>query len=289
MLGFRRLDVIIAELGSAPDRPAQVIVCWELATQHSGLDRASFTVERSLSPSFPADEYESIADGVAGVPGQFVYVYVDVTPNLISFWRRYFYRVRASTHEGEIVSNTVTWETNPRPHELAIVERHDYVLRYLQGEPSFAFVERTTDSPQCICFDKTAGRSTRSDCTLCLGTGRQRPYFDPIEFYVDYNPDDRLTQIANFGELQTHNEKSCWFSAYPILKPGDIVYQVMPSILWRIAAMKPIQPQGTTIQQLARLESVDLTNIQYQKLRIPQDRLLSVVREWETIKEERLF
>lgn len=290
MLAFRRLDVIIAQPGAPPSGNARVLVCWELVTQHSGLEQTTFSVERSLSPQFSGGEYDVIVENVPGVAGQLAYEFDDITPNLLSWWRKYFYRVRAFTPDGEVVSPVRTWETSPRPHELAIIERHDYVLRYLQGTPSFVFVERTTAAAHCTCYDATAGRPTRSRCTLCLGTGWQRPYFEPIPFFVDYNPDEKLVSLSQFGEMQP-NQKDCWFSAYPQVKPGDILYEVMPASLWRIEFVKTIQPMGTSIQHICRLNAVGRDEIEYSVLvqRIPDAELRQIVQEWERIKEERMF
>lgn len=290
MLKFEHLDIIIASVGG-PDVNANVIVCWELITQHSGLDQTTFSVERSLSPQFSDGEVTELVSGIAGETGKLVYDYVDITPNLINWWRLYFYRVRAETPEGVVYSETRTWETSPRPHELAIIERHDFVLKYLQGAPSFAFIERTAESAKCPeCYDMTAGRVTRSNCTTCLGTGRQRPFLSPIFFYADYNPDEKLVQIASFGEMQ-QKEKDCWFSAYPQLKPGDLVYEVQPSVLWRIARMSTVQPQGTSIQHIARLSAVGRDEVEYQRLpqQISNETLQQIVREWEELKQERMF
>lgn len=290
MLQFERLDIIIATVGSPVDN-ANVMVCWELVTQHSGLDQTTFSIERSLSPQFSDGEIDEIASDIDGVSGELVYTYTDITPNLINWWRMYFYRVRAETPEGTFYSEVRTWETSPRPHELAIIERHDFVLRFLQGAPSFAFIERTADSAKCSeCYDFTAGRVKRSDCKTCLGTGRQRPYLEPIKFFADYNPDEKLTQIASFGEMQ-QKEKDCWFSAYPQLKPGDIIYEVQPAILWRIVRMSTVQPQGTSIQHICRLGAIGRDEIEYQRLvqQISPNTLKEIVREWEEIKQERMF
>ncbi len=290
MLAYRRLDIIIAGAGSTPADNSRVLVCWELVTQHSQLDQTSFAVERSLSPQFSEDEYEVLETAIAGEPGVMVYEYVDITPSLVNFWRRYYYRIRASTPEGEFVSEAKTWETSPRPHELEIIQRHDFILQYLQGVPSFAFVERTADARHCICFDKTAGRPTRSDCTLCLGTGRQRPYFEPIPLFVDYNPDQELVNISNFGERQP-KDKDCWFSAYPQMKPGDLIYEVLKGTIWRIANVNTIQPMGTTIQHVCRLTAIGRDEVEYSRLpqRIPDAMLQQIVQEWERTKEERMF
>ena len=287
---FRRLDIIIAQPESTPSGNARILVCWELVTQHSGLDDQSFTIERSLSPQFSDDEFDVISGVVPGVAGQLSYEFVDITTNLINWWRKYYYRVRAVTPNGEVVSNVSTWETEPRPHELEIIRRHDYVLKYLQGAPSFAFVERTIGSARCPCYDMTTGRSRESSCTLCLGTGRQRPYFEPIPMFVDYNPDEMLVNMANFGEMQD-KQKDCWFSAYPQVKPGDLIYEVMPAVLWRIAFVKTIQPQGTTIQHLCRVGALGRDEVEYSTLvqRISDSDLRAIVQEWESIKEERLF
>lgn len=290
MLSFRRLDVIVADAGAPPDGNASVLVCWELVTQHSGLEDTTFTVERSESPQFSEGEVTEVQEGIAGIPGQMVYTYDDITPNLYNFWRRYYYRITATTPEGAVVSAPNTWETHHRPHELAIIERHDFALRYLQGVPSFVFIERTIGSARCTCYDTTAGRSRVSDCTLCLGTGRQRPFHAPIPVYADYNPAQALTQVAGMGEIQD-NEKDCWISAYPIIKPADIIYTVGEGILWRIHRVGPVKVMGSTVQQVARLGAIGRDQVEYRKLpqQIPNATLMEVVQEWERVKEERMF
>jgi hypothetical protein len=290
MLAFRRLDIVVAQPGSPPDGTAIVMVCWDLVTQHTGVGKVSFRVERSLSPQFIEGEFTVLESEIPGVDRLLVYEYDDITPNLFNWWRKYYYRIVATTPEGEVSSAIRTWETNPRPHELAIIERHDFVLRYLQGEPSFAFVERTTEALFCECYNVTTQRPTKSGCTICLGTGRQRPYFEPIPFFVDYNPDEKLVSISNLGETQEKG-KDCWFSAFPQVKPGDLIYEVGPAVLWRVARLNAIQPQGTTIQHVCRLAAIDRFQVEYKALiqRIPQETLIALVQEWERIKEERLF
>jgi hypothetical protein len=116
MLAFRRFDTIVAHPGSPPDGNASVLVCWELVTQHSGLDKITFRVERSLSPQFSNGEFVELEREIPGVDGVFVYEYDDVTVNLISFWRRYYYRLRAITDTGVVVSR-------PRPGNRAAPAR----------------------------------------------------------------------------------------------------------------------------------------------------------------------
>jgi hypothetical protein len=289
---FRRLDVILTQPGSPPAETARVLVCWEIVPIHTGLEQSVFAVERSLSPSFPASDTETLVDGIAARAGQYVYSYVDVTPSLINHWRRYFYRVRATYAPDTTRSEPRSWEKAPRIYELAIIERHDLLLHFETGAPTYAFVERTAGAAPCSeCYDRTAARPTKSGCLHCLGTGRERPYFEPILLWVDYNPGAHLIQIASLGEVQT-KQRTCWFSAYPVLKPGDILYQIGAGDLYRIARIGPnAEPQGVTILQVAALDALEHSAVEYRGLprTIPQDELLGVVAEWERIREERRF
>ncbi len=269
-----------------------MLLCWEVTPIRSSFDQATFTIERSLSPAFVDVETEVVQPQIAARPGQFVYSYVDVTASLINHWRHYFYRVKATYPPDTSYSEVRTWEKAPRTYELAIIERHDLLLHYETGAPTFAFIERTVGSAPCEeCYDRTAGRPTTSSCLRCLGTGRERPYFDPIFLWVDYNPGAHLIQIASFGELQT-KQRTCWFSAYPILKPGDILYQVGAGDLYRIARIGPnAEPQGVTILQVAALDALERSAVEYRGLpqTISENEVLAVMAEWQQIREERRF
>src|SRR5579859_2256635 len=289
---FRRLDILITQPGSPPAETARVLLCWEILPVFTGLDRASFTIERSLSPSFSAFETEIVEAQIAARAGQYVYTFTDVTPSLINQWRRYFYRVRASYAPDTTWSEVRSWEKAPRVYELAIIERHDLLLHYETGAPTYAFIERTAGAAPCsACYDRTAGRPTKSNCFQCLGTGRERPYLDPILLWVDYNPGAHLIQIAALGEVQT-KQRTCWFSAYPMLKPGDILYQVGAGDLYRIARIGPnAEPQGVTILQVAALDALDHKDVEYRGLpqKIAESEILAVIAEWEQIRQERRF
>jgi hypothetical protein len=291
-IAFRRLDVVIMQPGSAPAETARVLLCWEVAPVHTGFEQTRFTVERSLSPAFAPLETEVLQANLPAQPGRFVYTYTDVTPSLINQWRRYFYRVRASYPPDVTVSDVRSWEKAPRVYELAIIERHDFLLHYETGAPTFAFIERTAGSAPCSeCYDRTAGRPTKSGCLQCLGTGRERPYLDAIFLWVDYNPGAHLIQIASLGEIHT-KQRTCWFSAFPILKPGDILYQVGAGDLYRIARIGPnAEPQGVTILQVAALEALDRNDVEYRGLpqTVPEDELAAVMAEWEAVRQERRF
>lgn len=289
-LEFKRLDVLIAQPGFPPHQTSRVIVCWEIGLVRTNAENLRFSVERSLTPAFDSDDTEVVASDIPGASGQIVYNITDYTPSLINHWRRYFYRIQGTGADKDVTSGIKTWAANPRPHELEIIDRHNLLLEFFTGSPTYAFIERTADSHKCVCFDPTTQRLTKSFCTLCLNTGRQRPYFEPIFHYVDYNPPQELVQIAQFGENQT-KAIDCWFSAFPILKPRDLLWRPMQGDLWRIVRKSPVGGQGVTIQQVCRLESLNLSDVEYQKLpqSVPEAEVLGRIQSWEKVRQERLW
>ena len=289
---FKTLDVIIARPGSSPlEETARVLVCWEILPVYTGLDGVRFTIERSLSPVFPAEDTETISGVISGVPGLSVYEYLDITASLINTWRQYFYRVRAGG-AGSGVSRSATWEKVPRVYELAIIERQDLLLEEFTGTPCYAFIERTVGAAMCpLCFDVVAQRPTKSNCHACLSTGRQRPYLSPIFLYADMNPAAKVVQIAALGEVQP-KQRTAWFSAYPILKPGDLVYECGSGVFHRINRLGPnSQPQGVTVMQVALLDAVDPNTIIYSVLpnELPEDELRSTMAAWQARRDQRFF
>lgn len=289
---FKRVDVMIAQSGSPPAINSAVIVCWEIVPIHTGAGLIRFQLERSLSPAFVADETDVVAENIPGADGQSTYVYVDVVPSLINWWRMYFYRIRATYTPDVTYSNPRTWEKSPKTYELAIIERHDFLLSEITGTPTFVFIERTADSAPCLeCWDKTAGRTTKASCERCLGTGKERPFFDPILIWVDYNPGLHIIQMASFGEIQA-KQRTCWTSAYPILKPGDVLYTCGAGDLYRIAKIGPnAAPQDVTLMQVATLEGIDRSNVEHRGLpqRIDQQVLLDIMQAWDVTRQRRMF
>jgi hypothetical protein len=289
-LEINRVDVLITQPGFPPNETACVLVCWETNAIRAGGTAVRFAIERSLTPAFDEEDTEVIVSEIPAVLGQVVYTYEDRTPSLINHWRRYFYRIIGTGADRDVLSHHKTWEAEPRPYELEIINRHNYLLKNHTGAPTYSFVERTADAHKCVCIDPTTQRANYSNCTLCLGTGRQRPFFRPILHYVDYNPPQELVQIAQFGEHQT-KAIDCWFSAFPILKPRDILYRPVQGDLWRIVKKTPVGGQGVTIQQVCRVEALNLSDVEFQKLpkSIPQEQLLAVIREWEKTRQARLW
>ncbi len=288
---FKRFDAIVFGVGGHV-LPPQIVLPWEIEPVRSKLADVRFTVERCQSPAFDSDEITVIEAGIPGVVGTYIYETIDVTAKLQSLWRRYYYRVKAEGPDVELVYSEVkTWEADPKVYEREIMDRHQLLLEGETGVPCFAIIQRSADAPKCSeCWDAVTHRTRVQDCPSCLNTGRQRPYFQPIQMVADFNPDAKLVQIAQFGEIHV-GQTDVWWGGYPQLKPRDVILEVLSGRIWRVVNIRPIMPQRTIIQHVARLEAVNPSDVEYRSPVMQIDPALrrSLVAKFEASKKERRF
>lgn len=288
-IDFAQFDIIVMQIGS-PGVPPQVLVTWTIEPVRTGITSVEFHVERSQTPDFTdTDAVEEITPVITGVTGQTVYEYLDVTVNLQNFWRRWYYRIRAvdTASSKETTSDTKTWESAPKVFETEIIARHDFLLRYDTGTPCFALVERTAGGDHCqSCYNKSLGRSSKSQCTECFGTGRERPFFQPILTFVDFNPPAKVTQTQQ-REMQI-GQTNVWWSAFPQLKPRDILVEVLSGERWRIISVNPVGETRTTIQHFGILERISQRDVEH-RITIPAATQRQAVNDLEAMKTERRF
>lgn len=285
---FSAFDTIVMQVGS-PGVPPQVLVTWTIE-RIRGTHNISFHVERSQTPDFTdTDAIEEISAPVAFVPGQQVYEYLDITVNLQHMWRRWYYRIRAVDADSakSYNSDVKTWESQPKVFEEEIIARHDWLLRYETGTPCFALVERTAKGDHCQeCWDVSLQRTTKSQCTVCYGTGRERPFYSPILSFIDFNPPAKVTAVQQH-ELQV-GQTNIWWSAFPQLKPRDILVEVLSGKRWRLVRINPVGDNRTDIQHFATIEEIKPRDVEYQ-IAIPADTQKLAVSDLEKMKCERRF
>lgn len=288
-IDFAQFDVIVVQIGS-PGIPPRTLISWTIEPIRTGATDVLFHVERSQSQDFTdVDAAEEITTALPGVTGQTVYEYLDITTNMQSFWRRWYYRIRVedTSNAKEYLSDVKTWESDPKVFETEIIARHDWLLRYETGTPCFALIERTAGKDHCqVCYNASLGRTCVSGCTECYGTGRERPFFVPILTYVDFNPPAEATAISQF-ELQS-GQANIWWSAFPQLKPRDILVEVLSGKRWRMVRLNPVGDVRTIIHNFGTIEEIKPRDVEYQ-IAIPEDIQRTAVNELDTMKCERRF
>jgi len=219
--------------------------------------------------------------------------FMDLTPRMIDLHKVYYYRVRAvERKEGLILQEfstpVFTWETDLDLVGLYVVEEHLFAYRYVMGVPTVIFKKRK-DAGYCPnCFDPVLKRVTKSNCTICFGTGKQLGFYPFIEGWMEFNPDPKAAQIVEWGERQA-SQTDIQFTNYPLLGLGDVIVEIQPNNYWKVVGpIRTAEKRRSITLQVARLDAVNRSDVEY-KLTVPDDVRRRLAKELEDIKREREF
>ncbi len=247
----------------------------------------SFSTEQMINiRTFDIYRNEELLGTVTSTPGISVYTYKDYTAELRDLFRIYQYKVivRETGEETDLFS----WDTMYRVHEADILIRHDYLFHYNAGSPLFLHSERTDSSaPRCPnCWDITSQRSLGS-CPVCLGTGRQRPYYDPVLMWVEFGGKTKLLDVS-LVEVQS-NQKRLTASAIPRLKPGDIMHEPFKHELWKIEQVSCIGRDTAPVLQQAARKYLEPSHEHYKYLTLSDSDMAALLSEMNSVNDERRF
>ena len=286
---FEGHSVIVIQIGSPGIMP-QVFVTWTIEIMHRGESNASFYVERSLAKDFATYEVETISPKILGVDKTRTYTYTDITVNTGSFWRKYYYRIKATDSGDSQVSYSPvrTWQSDLKIFEEEIVARQDWILKYDIGIPCFVIFTQEVENNKCPhCFNKSLGRAKKGDCTHCYGTGREQPYLTPVLTYIDFNPQIKQTQVQSLGEIQQGQTNIMW-SAFPEMKPGDVIVEIISGKRWRVNSLAAVGNAGAEVLRFAKVDEINRRDVEY-KIPIPSAIQKEAALEHATIKAERRY
>lgn len=274
-------ESILAQVLSGNDYP-RVLIRWRLRETTQNLRMVRFVVFRGESP-------ESMKAISNEIPFDELYEYVDVEPTLKVYQKNYYYRVDAREYRSNAVVQTFqsalfTWDIGEDLVGTYIIEEHEFKYRYIAGAPAMVFKRKRNEVPCPDCFDPVMKRVTKSNCQTCYGTGKLGGFYKPIPIWMDFNPENEATAIAEFGEKQS-GQTDGELSNYPLLDAGDIILDVLPNKLLRVENIMRAEKRQVVLRQLVRLNEVNRSDIEY---KIPVDESLQrgLVDEFEKIRKD---
>jgi hypothetical protein len=247
----------------------------------------SWTTEQMINTrTFRVYRNDVLQTTVTSTPGIRVYTYKDYTPQLKDLYRIYEYRIEV-VETGEVTEN-FSWDTMYRVFESDIVFRHDYIFHYNAGSPMFLHSERTDSSfPKCPnCWDVTSHRSVGS-CPVCLGTGRQHPYYDPVLMWVEFGGDSKILDVSSV-EVQP-GQKRLTASGLPRLKPGDVMHEPFKHELWLVENAVCIGRDTAPVLQQAACKLMERSHEHYKYLTLTDADMASLLTEMNSVNNERRF
>jgi hypothetical protein len=288
--------------------PAKVLVQWQTTLSGADLADYEFYIERGSAsennpgfqhktiyqtPEMPPTQhtvtqnFRSISKAIDGLDNSW---YLDFTPELLNLTISMSYRVRCrkkSTQE-ECLSSAVGLGGGLDLVGLYIADEVNFELEDATGEPCLIYNRRRGGIPCPECFDPIQKKRSISNCSRCYGTNWVGGFYDPIDAYVDFNPNPKNALITQFGETQ-ENMTRVIIANYPIVFPGDIIRELRTNRLWRVGQKVNIaEKRRVTLLQFPEVVEIKPGDIEY-KIPIDEKFLLAKVAEFEATKARREF
>lgn len=214
--------------------------------------------------------------------------FVDLSDALKNLTKTSFYRVKCrhkQTNE-EVISEEFTWEGPLDLVGLYVVAEHDFFLKDVGGVPSLVY-QRRRGGLQCGCFDPIQKKRLISFCQKCYGTNWVKGFFDPIDTYIDFNPNPKNVNINDWGET-AENETDALLSNFPNVSPGDVIRELQDNRMWRVVVVRPTEKRRCQMLQFARLVELKPGDVEYT---LPNDERFQIrkIEELEALKRKPEF
>lgn len=230
-------------------------VTWEVSdTQEDALDY-TFEILRSESPEGPFDPITA--------PFEDRYLFVDSRIPAGDKFRLIWYKLRVTHKASSTVREHGPIAQEPEPDLIAGYIRRAEMTLFTQaiGRQCWLF-KRRTFGPRCpSCWDKTLHKRTRGNCLDCYSTGFLRGYLDPIEVWVQIDPETKAQENQS-QQISQQVTTTARMGFYPIVTPGDLLVEA-ENKRWRIVRVAQSQRLRATIKQEMSLGQVNNTDVEY--------------------------
>lgn len=205
------------------------VLSWVVAADPSvdSISDYRYHVYRSLSPEGPFDRITP--DG--GLSN--IFLYEDKEVNRYQKWRRWFYKIVATSTTGrpDVSTDVIELEIKaPTEQELfaAEVRRNQNIL--LRGAgitpgtigiPCLLYIRKKFGS-RCSCWDELQQQVTDDGCLRCYGVGYEGGFMDPILVFINLGRSVEQTDLDPIMEGEPVVAKA-WTTNYPEFSFGDMV------------------------------------------------------------------
>lgn len=252
-------------------------VSWTFAKTLERFQDFTFILERSESP-------ESGFTAIASF--NHITEYTD-TVYYRRLWKSLYYRIRIINNS----TNTVAYSmvgglmTPPNLEALEIIRRNDILLRNRRhgtGIPIAVFSKKRM-GPTCECWDADKQRLRTSNCKSCYGSHIEGGYYDPIITWANFTPNTKLVQIPQWGEMEP-NERRVFMSNYPVLSPGDVLFEPSSMSVYTVEKIETSERRGTMLHQIVSASFIDRNSSLYNLIEDSKDLIAKLQNEASKIK-----
>lgn len=202
-------------------------------------------------------------------------------------WKNLYYRVKIENKRTGAISYSIVGSlmTPPNLEALEIIRRNDILLRNRRhgtGVPVAVFTKKRI-GPACECWDVDKQRLRTSNCRSCYGSHIHGGFYSPIISWANFTPNTKLIQIPQWGEMEP-NEQRLFMSNYPVLSPGDVIFEPSSMSVYTVEKIETSERRGTMLHQIVSASFIDRNSALYSLLDETPDLIERLKTEASRIK-----
>lgn len=150
----------------------------------------------------------------------------------------------------------------PGPIAKEIIRRDRWFLqsRYSGATTATLYIRKTLAQPCSACWDDIQKKITKSNCSVCYGTGLRDPYYPGIDIQVSNSMPSLLRQPQADHIDQSYNSQ-IWTTNMPRMKPGDLLKR--NAYLWRVEAVQTTRQEKVVVKQMVSLRRLETSRSEY--------------------------
>lgn len=231
-------------------------VTWEIAgaTQEDALDY-TFQIFRSESPEGP---FEPITQTF-----EERYIFVDRRLPAGDKFRQIWYRLRVTKKVDDTFHDFGPVTRQAEPDLIANYVRRMEQTLFTQATARLCWLfKRRTFGVRCpSCWDPVSGKKTRANCLTCYQTGFLRGFLNPIEVWVQIDPEAKAQQ-NNPQQLSQITMTTARMTFYPNVNTGDVIVE-SENKRWRVDKVTQSERLRSPLKQELVIFRINDTDIEY--------------------------
>lgn len=238
-----------------------IAVNWSIEGSNEDFSRYRLSVLRSFAPSSDPSEYDIVGSGI-NPNASYYFLDTDIMTVSDKILNLY-YMIQVSgldSHKVSYSNPATTMYQVTDKYAREIIRRRQIVFDHHSSTPAHIYVRKKTGTFCTNCFDPITQRTTKSDCTVCYGTGYVGGFYAPITAKVQMSQQPVREMFHMFGSWQDQ-DGVIYMQAYPLLAPKDIVY--ISDRRWIVLNIGATAKSEYNIAQIAHVrqtERMDIVN-----------------------------
>lgn len=230
-------------------------ISWELASTAEDIFDYTFQLLRSEGAEGP---YEPLSPEFEDQ-----YIFIDNSIRRAHNYRKLFYRLKIRQKAtGDIKEfGPATQEADPDLIATEIRKHMNILFREFAGRRCWVLPIRTFGQRCRACWNPTLQKRRISGCLTCFDTSFTRGFMNPIEAWIQFDPNAKAEQNMAVGPTQ-QSDTTARLGYYPPLKPRDLIIEG-ENKRWRVSKITTTEQLRAPLHQEIAVHEIPKTDIEY--------------------------